>query len=490
VKTPRLRDLARDLAFSLALVSVLCAWRPADAAESSQRINVQVFRPGPHAGDILNTVGADLMKPGTWSVGTFFHFGKNPLVFKDTSATEDRQRMEMIRDQVALDFVGAYGIHEWVDIGIAIPFFLINDGDDVGPIEHEPISSPVVGDIRLSPRVKILDRASDSDGIAVSLELGGILGTGEENSFVSDGWAAQPAALVDLVIGPWQAAANVGVTLREQSNFLEMVDNDGVGTGEHYLEVGNEFFWKAGTRLRILGEKRALVQVRGLNLSVIADLHGAGPIDAPSWENATYIEGLVGLQLGLPGAGLTLRVGGGSGLVSGYGNTKSRVFASVSYTPPSDSDRDLDRVVQNETAVTSERQLLAVLDFDGSQAKLSDAEVLELTEIARMEALDRVGSHYDIITRENLIDLLKSHGKTLEKCQGECETETGRLIGADVVVSGAVRQVFGEYRFALKAHSTNPPRVLAIQKSSTKEKGELPTLIGVAVRKLLRKLLK
>jgi hypothetical protein len=131
-----------------------------------------------------------------------------------------------------------------------------------------------------------------------------------------------------------------------------------------------------------------------------------------------------------------------------------------------------------------ERPLLAVLDFDGAQAKLSVAEMVELTEIARKEALDRVGSHFRIITRENLVDLLKSHGKTLEKCQGECETETGRLIGADVVVSGMVRQVFGEYRFGVKAHDTKTTDVIGIEKASTKNKDDLPDLISMAMKKL------
>ena len=136
------------------------------------------------------------------------------------------------------------------------------------------------------------------------------------------------------------------------------------------------------------------------------------------------------------------------------------------------------------SAVAGERPLLAVLDFDGSQAKLSDAEVVELTEIARKEAFDRLGSRYDIITRENLVDLLKSHGKTLERCQGECETETGRLIGADVVVSGAVRKVFGGYSLSLKAHSTDPPKVLGIEKGKTKDREEIPDLVVGAATKL------
>jgi formylglycine-generating enzyme required for sulfatase activity len=139
-------------------------------------------------------------------------------------------------------------------------------------------------------------------------------------------------------------------------------------------------------------------------------------------------------------------------------------------------------------AAAAERPLLAVLDFSVMDANLSEAEVVELSELARAEALDRLGGRYDIITRENLVDLLKSHGKTLEKCQGECETETGRLIGADVVVSGAVRKAFGDYTVVLKAHSTSPPKVLGIEKGKTKKKEEIPDLITSAAARLYARL--
>lgn len=73
-----------------------------------------------------------------------------------------------------------------------------------------------------------------------------------------------------------------------------------------------------------------------------------------------------------------------------------------------------------------------MLDFSQSSTTITPDEIELLSDIARETALDVAGSRYDIITRESLLDLLKSHGKTLEKCIGECETKTGRLIGANV----------------------------------------------------------
>ena len=135
-------------------------------------------------------------------------------------------------------------------------------------------------------------------------------------------------------------------------------------------------------------------------------------------------------------------------------------------------------------AQAKERPLLAVLDFDVVDSGLNSREATALTEDVRKVALEVLGSRYDIITRENLVDLLKSHGKTLERCQGECETETVRLIGAELVVTGGVARVFGQYKLTLKIHQTDPPKLLAIQDATTKQMDALPRLLNKASEKL------
>jgi hypothetical protein len=137
------------------------------------------------------------------------------------------------------------------------------------------------------------------------------------------------------------------------------------------------------------------------------------------------------------------------------------------------------------TAVAADRPLLAVLDFDGSQAKFSHAEVAELTKIVAKEAFEKLSGKFVIIGRANLIALLEGHGKALEGCQEECGVEVGRLIGVDVVVSGAILQGFGEYSVEVTAHSTHPPKAIAIQNSTVKRKRQLPGLISKLAKQLM-----
>jgi hypothetical protein len=111
-------------------------------------------------------------------------------------------------------------------------------------------------------------------------------------------------------------------------------------------------------------------------------------------------------------------------------------------------------------AQAQERPMLAVLDFASGGAELTDEELSLLSDISRAEARRVLGSAYTIITQESIQQLLKAHGKTLEQCQGECETETGKLLGAELVVSGRLVKAFGAYKANLKLHRTDPPELL------------------------------
>jgi len=48
--------------------------------------------------------------------------------------------------------------------------------------------------------------------------------------------------------------------------------------------------------------------------------------------------------------------------------------------------------------------------------------------------------------------MLQAAGKTLEECQGECEVDTGRRLGADLIVSGEVLRFGSGLRINLKLH--------------------------------------
>jgi hypothetical protein len=130
--------------------------------------------------------------------------------------------------------------------------------------------------------------------------------------------------------------------------------------------------------------------------------------------------------------------------------------------------------------------LVAVLEFrtklDGEEKKAVDPGYL--ADVVRSAAL-RAGPGLDVITRENLVLLLKAAGKSPGECLGECEVETGRMVGADLVVSGDLLRFGSSFKLDLKLHDTRSGKLLSTAIASGKSIDELDAQAQAAATELL-----
>ena len=69
-------------------------------------------------------------------------------------------------------------------------------------------------------------------------------------------------------------------------------------------------------------------------------------------------------------------------------------------------------------------------------------------------------------------------------CEGECEVDTGRRIGADAIVSGEVLKVGTRYKLTLKLHDTHDGRLLGGAVASGKTIDELDDSVTRAAMEL------
>ena len=292
------------------------------ALAENPRVNVQVFRPSPHYGDLFTVMSTDIGDHLRWSAALMLDFAKNPLVFVDTSGATD-VRQEVVQSQLTADLMGSIALFDRLSVGLAVPLFLLNDGETDGFVTVDPKpSSFALGDIRISPKVAILGRAEDENGFRVGAELGINLPTGDADSFVSDGFLLQPTILADFRSGPVLIALNLGYRVRlDDQEFAFDV------------KVGNEFIWRVGASYDVLPEQ----------LQVIGEVYGAS--SDYSTANNTHVEGVIGGRYFLEDTGLAFTLGGGSGFTKGYGNTKFRIFAGVTFSPEVNKDQDLDGIL-------------------------------------------------------------------------------------------------------------------------------------------------
>jgi TolB-like protein len=132
---------------------------------------------------------------------------------------------------------------------------------------------------------------------------------------------------------------------------------------------------------------------------------------------------------------------------------------------------------------------LAVLELKNKLPKQDRAgiDATFLTDSVRMGAIDR-SSGLEVMTRENVLVLLEASGRKLEDCEGECEVETGRRLGADYIVSGELLKFGSSLKVNLRLHDTRSGALLAGALVTGKSADDLDGGMEKALDKLFKPL--
>lgn len=130
--------------------------------------------------------------------------------------------------------------------------------------------------------------------------------------------------------------------------------------------------------------------------------------------------------------------------------------------------------------------LLAVLDFK-NRLRGPEAEQVDAPYFANVvrATCKRQAPGLKIMTRENVLVLLQASGKRLEDCEGECEVDTARRLGADYVLSGDLLKVGQSFKLDLRLHETKDGQLLSGTTISGKTVDELDAGTTQAVSELL-----
>ncbi len=137
--------------------------------------------------------------------------------------------------------------------------------------------------------------------------------------------------------------------------------------------------------------------------------------------------------------------------------------------------------------LAAQSQVVAVLEFRDKvpvEQRIDAAYLSDQVRSAVKEILPRA----KVITRENMLVLLQSSGKDPASCEGECEVDTGRRIGADLVASGELLRFGTQYKLNMKLHETRSGELISGAVASGATADELDRNLRPAVEKLLASL--
>ncbi len=111
---------------------------------------------------------------------------------------------------------------------------------------------------------------------------------------------------------------------------------------------------------------------------------------------------------------------------------------------------------------------VAILDLR-NPAELTDQEADYIADLVRGEARKALPpDRYILMTKENIYELLPPDKQSLADCVGECEVQTGRMVGAHYLVTGEV------IRFGPELRVRQPPGQPARQRQGRFGTGGAP----------------
>ncbi|MEL6178316.1 MAG: OmpA family protein, partial [Myxococcota bacterium] len=258
-----------------------------------------------------------------FSGGFVLNFASEPLTLvpDDPSLSSE----PIVEDQLVGDVVAALGLYDIVEVGLALPIYLVNNA----AVGTENLDGATLGDLRLRPKLTVLDAQDGLVGLAFYLQLG--FHTGDDEAFASSGsFYARPGVIVDSRIRRLLLSANVTVNLQEQREFGN-------------LDVGSQLLYSGGAEYEL---------VEGTFL-IGGELFGSSSFDDfLSSVEESPLEGLVGLKYRTP-VGINFETAAGGGLISGYGSPAYRVVFGIRYGVYN-NDFDEDGIVNRDDGCPQE----------------------------------------------------------------------------------------------------------------------------------------
>ncbi len=328
VSAGRTAPAFRGLLLGLTLGLSALAPDPAQAQQlgantgTGNNLDIEQFHPVPYGLHTVNDSRSHQFREFT--VGLMGSYSQNPLVLF-------RGRLqvgEVIRHRFNLDLIGSVGILEWLELGIAVPLTLHQNGDQ--SLATGQLNDFGFRDLRILPKVTILDQRKGMPiGLAVIPEF--TLPTGDSSAFLGDGSVGfSPHLLIDRrfdILWGVRAGAAIGAKLRDQAR---------IGN----IEISHELFYKLGGGLGLpkMGEVKS---------ELIFEVAGASALEEPfqnAEQNPLLYRG--GAQATFePSSGHQLTASGGVSIggTQGYGSPDYQVFLGLTYRRYL-SDRDGDGI--------------------------------------------------------------------------------------------------------------------------------------------------
>jgi outer membrane protein OmpA-like peptidoglycan-associated protein len=301
--------------------AMLCESAYAQEVNLGSSYSAERLRLGPSRDALLDTEWGAIREGFTWDVGLLVGYAHNPVVLYREG---NGQRVApLVANRLGASLVGAIGFGGRFQLGVEVPFVFVNERSSssidgiTGTLPS--ISGVGLGDLRVAPKVGLL-RHQDQ-GIDLALLVNVTFPTGGGTSYRGSGlFGIMPELALSRPFGNVKAALNVGANFRT-----------GAATDVLNQRIDHELLLRFALAYRF-----NLVDKKALPLEIGADVLFGFALARPfAAANQTPVELKAYLAYDLTDF-LQAFVGGGVGVIRGFGVPDWRVFAGLRFfaAPP------------------------------------------------------------------------------------------------------------------------------------------------------------
>jgi outer membrane protein OmpA-like peptidoglycan-associated protein len=400
----------------LSLLAAAIAAAPAAAHDDHARhFPAERLEPAIDREGIINTSWGSVPQHLDWDVALWFAYANDPLFTYNITPNGNPidRAASLVEHRFSSHLTGSLALFDWVQIGAEIPLALAQSRDDTrAPAgDQGPITATGIGDIRLYPKMRIL-QARSGHLFDLGFQAPVTLPTGQATDYFGEqGFTVTPTVLAsrewDLGDGRLRLAGNLGLRLRSEDARLP--DGQNLATTELQFRAG------AGYVLELVP-----AQLTELALSVASANEVGGFAEQIPVRNPVEVLGEVDHALWGP---LSVFVGGASGVIAGEGGPDFRVFGGVRWSPRAPLDRDADGVLDNADKCPKEAEVRNDFQDDDGCPDNDDADsdgVRDRDDKCPDQAEDKDGFEDD----DGCVDDDHDHdgiANTADKCPDQAE---------------------------------------------------------------------
>ncbi len=184
---------------------------PSAAQAADYQLDAQLFTPSAFFHDGFSTPRGQTDGGYPWSLGLVLDYQKNPVVLRRDKAESSEVLQSLVSHQVTANVMGSVRLMRWLSLGVAVPIIPLQAGNAIGPFA-EPASF-ALGDVRLTPRLRLLTLADGKAHVAGTLGI--TLPTGKlfDRYTGRSGATVAPGLAGDVQLGDWTFTGGAAVVL-------------------------------------------------------------------------------------------------------------------------------------------------------------------------------------------------------------------------------------------------------------------------------------